>query len=515
MHLNDFLSDFQIFYQKIYEIYHSKVDIRTRWKKIAEYINDNNHLMVSIFKALEGNEMNEKMSMDYESPISNIEMRISREMNDVMKVSLIVTYLHHVIYEMLVSNENYVYSLNGMELMAILKKPIMYYVHVNAQPNQYIYFHTFLLLYALESLFNKYFYIGIDYEYTNKKVQMAQLNFEHSCVPKSIIMIINPNDLDPVIMENFIVLILCNRHIKKIFHGSDSLDVPYMFEYIFHNKSDKIIKFTRTMIDTKILCDYYKVNKGDTVAKCSIYDEDPERSAIFYFGLISREQQKKLSELLQSMPLPHDIEWNIKKLPRSQLIYAVSDVLYIKYFYYRIIYMATLDVNTELEKKMIIELYKHVLYELTQFSILEKRGITSLVNRCKEEVDPINNYMIKRPEKVLKLIDIFRIVFVGISTTDPKVELDKLLRVNYYKNIVTILVKKIAYTILSRTCNIYKDRYSKWSDKLDNKYVHEFFAEMKFVRLNKMFREIEYIMEEKLKPFCNFETPLKSNHGMN
>ncbi|MEM3063067.1 MAG: hypothetical protein QW303_05965, partial [Nitrososphaerota archaeon] len=115
--LNDLLPDLQIFYQKIYDIYHSKIDSRGKWKRLAKYVHDNNRLMVSIFKSLDDSGFSREIKMDYDSPISNIEKRIPRESDDVTKINLVVTFLHHIIYEMLVSKKNYVYSLNGMEEM--------------------------------------------------------------------------------------------------------------------------------------------------------------------------------------------------------------------------------------------------------------------------------------------------------------------------------------------------------------------------------------------------------------
>jgi hypothetical protein len=316
-------------------------------------------------------------------------------------------------------------------------------------------------------------------------------------------MMVSPNELEPAMMDNFVELIICNKYIKKILHGSDSLDIPYMYEEMLKGDPNKIMRFTRTLIDTRFLCEYYKLNRGDeSDNKCSIYDEDKNRSAIFYFGVISAEQQDKLTNILESMPAVHDIAWNIHKMPKSQVLYAQYDVIFLKYFYYRMIYVATLDDKSDMGKKMIIELYKHVLFELTQFVYLERREITFVMAKCKEEIDPINNYMIRKPDGISKLVDIFNQVSTGLVTSDPKVEIDKLLKVNYFKGLLMILIKKMVYTIISRKCRIYKDRTTLWTDKLDNKFIFDFLEKLNYGYLYKMFKDLEGILETRIRTIC-------------
>lgn len=369
---------------------------------------------------------------------------------------------------------------------------------------QNIFFHAFILLYALESLFNRHFYIGIDFEYTDKKIQLAQLNFEHNISLKSIIMMVSPNELEPEMMENFIKLIICNKYIKKILHGSDSLDIPYMYEHMLGNDPIKIRRFTRTLIDTRFICEYYKLNRPTGADnRCSVYDEDPNRSAVYYFGVVSKEKQKELTELLQSLPNHFDITWFIHKMPRSQVLYAQYDVIFLKYFYYRMIYVATQDGKDDIEKKAIIDLYNHVLYELTQFVYLEKRDITFVMAKCKEEIDPVNNYMVRKPGQIQKLVDIYNKVSIGLITYGPKVEIAKLLKVNYYKALIVTIVKKMVYTIISKKCKVYKDKSTIWTDKLDNQYIFDFLKKMDYHYLNHMFKEIEKILENRIREICS------------
>lgn len=136
---------------------------------------------------------------------------------------------------------------------------------------------------------------------------------------------------------------------------------------------------------------------------------------------------------------------------------------------------------------------------MTQFSYLEKWKITFLVNRCKEDVDPINNYMVRHSNKILKLIDIYKQISDGITTVNPKASVDKIIKVSYFKEPVTTIIKKMAYTIISRKYKVYQNKSTIWTDKLDNKYVFDFFEkQMNYNYLNMIFKEIELILETRI-----------------
>lgn len=503
--LDNFITEFQIFYEKIYAIYNLPDSATDRWKNIAEHMHENSNVVKDVFSGAKKNDAINEIVLDYTSDITKINERISSEAESIVKTSLIISALHYIVYDLLSTSGNYSFILDGQQEMAVLKKDVKYYVSVSEKPEKNVYFHAFILTYALESLFNRNFYIGIDYEYTARKIQLAQLNFEHHEDLRSIIMVVSPNDLKEIMMEHFVKLIICNRFIKKILHGSDSLDIPYMYEHMLANDPDKIIKFTKTLIDTRFLCEYYKLNKPNALdGRCSIYDSDNNSSAVFYFGVIDEQQQQNLAKLLmEDLPAPNDIVWRISKLNTSQLRYAVYDVLYLKWFYYRIIHLATEEVADDLAKKSVIELYKKVLNELTSFSYLEKKNITYMLEKCKTEVDPVNNFMVRKPTKILKLIDIYNDVSKNITTAVPRTDIDKIIKVNYYKGPVTTILKRMTYAIISRKCRVFKDKTTTWNDKMDNQFIFEFLKMMEFYHLEKMLREIETILEARVVAICS------------
>jgi hypothetical protein len=502
--LDSIVTRLQIFHQNILDIYLTNQISTEKWTKIATYIHDNNVVVVSTFTAVKKNDARGEIQLDYNTDFDLLQKQISLESDGLHKISFIILSLHKMIYHLMGSEGNYMFSVNGKKEMSILKDDIIYYINLSEKNEQNVYFHAYILLYAMESLFNRHFYIGVDFEYTNRKIQLAQLNFEHDVSLKSMIMMVSPSELEPIMMENFIKLIICNKFIKKILHGSDSLDIPYVYKIMLENDPDKIIKFTQALIDTRFLCEYYKLNRDEGADnRCSVYDQDPARSAIYYFKVISTEKQNELTELMESLPAHHDIQWNIHKMPKSQIMYAYYDVIFLKYFYYRMIYMATEEEQTDIGKKTVIELYKHVLTELTQFVYLENNEITFLKSKCKEEVDVINNYFVRKSNSILKMIDIYNQVSADLQTSNPVIDINKILKVNHFKTSILILIKRIVYGHISYKCKIFKDKATVWADKLSNQLIFDFFKQMKFNYLYSMFKELDKILETRVKSVCS------------
>lgn len=501
--INKIVTDFQLVYQKILDYYNSNMTSVEKWKNIALHMHENYVIIVDIYASVKKQKNRNLVTMNYELTLSQLDDQIVQESDLTVKTSVIILALHTIIYELLSTEGNYYFSLNGQEEMQVLKKNLIYYINFYEKSEQNINFHAYIMLYALESLFNRHFYIGVDFEYTQRKIQLAQLNFEHNIALQSFIMMVRPNDLDPIITNNFIKLIICNKYIRKILHGSDSLDIPYVYQHLLGDDPNKIKRFTRTLIDTRFLCEYYKLT-SDVVTdnRCSIYDVDFARSAVYFFGVISEDRQKQLSELLESMPASFDVRWDLNKLPKSQILYAQYDVIYLKYFYYRIIYVATKHEMTDLGKKSVIDLYKHVLNEITRFVYLERNNITYLMNKCKTEVDVANNYFIKSNQGIIKMIDIFNKISIGLETFNPRVSIDKLTKVNHFKIPVMTLIKRIVYGHVSYKCKVQKDKTTIWTDRLPNQFIFDFLKKMEYYYLFRMFKELDKILEDRVKQIC-------------
>jgi hypothetical protein len=495
--------DFQLFYERVLELFKQDFDASTRWVNVATYIDQNvDFLKNKVYYSVKKNPERKAIDINYMDSFSVIQKRIQSESSALVKVSLIITALHHIVYSLLTDTADTV--LNGKEQMAVISNPdVNYYIHINPREDQNILYHAYILVFALESLFTRHFYIGIDYEYTRRKIELMQLNFEHYVAPESIIWLLNPTDLTDIQMNTHIDLIICNKYINKILHGSSALDLPYMYNELLANDHVKIKRFTRSLIDTMYFCEFFKKGKGFN-DKCSIYDEDPERSAIFFFKVINATQQEALTDLFERLPAHAEVTWNVRKLGEPQKLYALYDVLFLKYFYYKIISSAALEETTEIGRKNVVVLYKHVVNETVRFVLLESTGITNLTERCKQEVDPVNNYFIRKQGKLLKLIDIFNMVSVDLETVNPKVKLNDLLIVNPFKNKLTILIKRIVYGFISqnKSCKVQASSTVYWNETLPNGFILAELKNMHYDYLASMFKDLMVTLEARVKTIC-------------
>jgi hypothetical protein len=497
------VSDFQLFYERVLELFKQNFDAKTRWNNIATYIDENvNLLKNTVYYSIKKNPDRKAIDINYTDSFSDIQKKIQNENSALVKASLIITALHHIVYSLLTDTAEMV--LNGKEQMIVITNPeINYYVHINPKIEQNILYHAYILIFALESLFTKHFYIGVDYEYTKKKIELMQLNFEHYVAPESIIFLLKPTDLTDVQMSTHIDLIVCNKYINKILHGASALDLPYMYNEMLANDHVKIKKFTRSLIDTMYFCEFFKKGKGFN-DKCSIYDEDPERSAIYFFKVIDSEQQQNLTNLFDELPAHAEVIWNVRKLGQPQRLYALYDVLFLKYFYYKIISTAVQEETSEISRKNVIILYKYVVNEMVRFVFLENNNITNLNERCKQDVDPINNYFIRKQNKIIKLIDIYNMVSVDLETTTPKVKIDELMMVNPFKNKISTLIKRIVYGFVSqnKVCKIQASSTVVWNETLRNGFILEEFKNMHYNYLASMFKDLMSILEARVRNIC-------------
>jgi hypothetical protein len=297
-------------------------------------------------------------------------------------------------------------------------------------------------------------------------------------------------------------MIICNFNIKKILHGSDSLDIPYMFNVMLEKNTDLIHKFSLALIDTRFICEYYKLNLGDrSDNKCTIYDIDPNRSAVYYFNVVNEEQQNKLSHMLDIMPSHHDRLWNIHNMPESQIRYAQYDVLFLKYIYYRMIKMATDKEKTEKDKKDTLELYRYILPQMTSFIYLENNEITSLRETCVQESNPLNNYYAEGNHKI-KMINIYNELSTNLVTIAPVMYVDRMIVVNHFKKTLLGIIKRMIYGHVSNYSKMMIKSSQRWNERLGNQFIIDFMKEMKYDRLQLIFTQLDSIIKERVIQYC-------------
>ena len=162
-------------------------------------------------------------------------------------------------------------------------------------------------------------HVGLDYEFLERKIALMQLNFETYSTKdhktNSYIWLVNPGEFDDDMTNILLHKLMTYNGIYKILHGSDSLDIPYMYNIMFKNNKDTILKFTSKIFDTRFLCEYFRLSIDES-KKCSIYN------ALQYFGTISEKKLQDLETTHDLMGPVQDVSWNIHKLSSFHVKYA-------------------------------------------------------------------------------------------------------------------------------------------------------------------------------------------------
>ncbi|MBA42784.1 MAG: hypothetical protein CMF62_02105 [Magnetococcales bacterium] len=351
------------------------------------------------------------------------------------------------------------------------KTKIKYVLNIaNDQVKKKLFF-LYLVTYEFEVSNQKNkFFLGIDYEFTKRVIALMQLNFETSTTSKlrtfSYLWIVNPGEFDKIQMDLLINKLMRNQKIIKILHGSDSLDFPYMFEIMF-DKNKAICKdFTNSFIDTRYLCEYYKVSIGDMEKKCAIYE------ALLYFETINQDKYQYLLDSHDNMGPVQDVQWDIYKMSSYHTKYALYDVLFLKHFLFDIYRKGKQDTPN------IFKSYKYII-NLVRFTFLEKKEVTTLTKISKLEVDPMNNYLIKKNKDNFTLISIYNKIIENLKIEDINLDLNLLFRINYIKSTITLLFKRIIYGLILTNFRVFKNKKETVNTELRNDKIFELLKEEK------------------------------------
>ena len=319
-------------------------------------------------------------------------------------------------------------------------------------------FKIFLLFYYLDLKNFKTKYIGIDFEFNTKVIALMQLCFDNE------IFIIHPDQLDKNWKIFFIEKILCNEFAFKILHGSDSLDLPYIYDQLLQKNSNLIIKFNRQFADTKFLCEYSFYNKNQSLGKCKIYE------LLVMEKIISQKKYDEIKLNEEKMGPIYDIKIDINNLSEKLIDYSFYDVIYL----------------SRLLKNYEDKGYFKLIIELTQLVMMDKRDIQEIVP--KEEINKINNYILIKNNQIKKLVEIFNLFYTKLEKNEL---INNLLKINFFKQNIIFIIKFELYT------------------NLFNKYIiYEKLSEKKIYNKNLLNYKLNYLDKINFKNFVNL---LKKN----
>ena len=332
---------------------------------------------------------------------------------------------------------------------------------------------VYLLFYYVNlKLYDNKKYLGLDFEFNTKVVAMMQINFEQprlDLYKYSLIFLFHPNQFTVKWKYFFVNKILCND-VYKILHGSDALDIPYVYNDLLSENPKLIKKFNKYFIDTKFLCEYKFYENNQELGKCKIYH------VLLNENIISQKVYDKLLENEKQMGPIYDIYIDINRLNENLIDYTLYDVLFLSHLV------------EKLQKD--IKSFK-LINELTQLTFIDKRKIIDIIPKL--EINKINNFIIyiKKPYRLNDLFNLF------LNKIKENIKIDKILKINYFKLTLIMIFKYEFFIYAVNKYDIYeklseKIKYTKTilsykSDYLDKintiniindvkKYIHAFFS---------------------------------------
>jgi len=328
------------------------------------------------------------------------------------------------------------------------------------------------VLYTYAFLSSKQQFVGIDLEFNTGKIALMQLCFFPSKKKFNYIWISSPPSIDISMRHQIINNVFINQKIFKIAHGPDALDTPYLLHTYLENNDLWIMNFVQKSIETRFFCEFIKLLKEEEDKKCSIYD------ALLYFKTIDNEKYDELTIINKQMvPLKEHENWDITEMSKSKTFYAAYDVVYLKPLIFDMIH--NIDDG---------ETYYRLNMSIYRMITMDKYDVISVVKDSKKMVDPINNYLV--PDKKTTLIKIFNEYVTQIKITNPKLDVNILLNINYYRTSLMILIKRIIYHLIISNYSIYVNKFYQFKGKITITDMFEIFKTYKLEILNSFFQQV-------------------------
>ena len=301
--------------------------------------------------------------------------------------------------------------------------------------NMVLYFNKFIKL-------NGKRFIGLDFEFNSspegKKIALFQINLESEDLEAEIFLFYPPDLKDEY--KIILIQLLTNKDIKKILHGAESLDIPYLFKNIF-TTNELRNSFCNNLFDTRYLCEYYHIDNNIENKKCKIY------SILRELNVIDDVQLEMLYKNEEDMGPIYLIEIDVRNLNENTMLYSAFDVLYLPAL---------------LEQFPKNNIYQSLIPEITCFNYID-RYENIFTKPISEVINKANNYFmrIKNNEihSNLKLVDIYSLFFYWIN--DKEGTLKKLLEINYFKKFIEVFIKLTVYKKIIANYEIWENSNNK------------------------------------------------------
>jgi hypothetical protein len=217
-------------------------------------------------------------------------------------------------------------------------------------------------------------------------------------------------------------ILLTDSNVKKIVHGSESNDVPWLLQQIGNafGEQEKPALFLH-FVDTCFVAQYINASQ-----RSGLYD------ALVNYGVLTEATKERLLELEKSMGKIQYVNWELEKIKPAVVEYAIHDVLYL-----RDLYVALRN------KEPTFSAFRNLLrlcFMERFFKILQK-----------EQVDKMNGYFtIPNKRSLIEQFD-HHLPLVHI----PSIDLHRVLKVGWIKQPTLTFLRRIFYGIMTRKYQLY------------------------------------------------------------
>ena len=293
--------------------------------------------------------------------------------------------------------------------------------------------------------------LGLDFEFNSspegKKIALFQINLE-SDDENAMIYLFYPPDLD----KNEIIELkdlLIDTNIKKILHGAEALDIPYLFKNIFVTNKNRNL-FCKNLFDTRYMCEYLHLDRKLN-EKCKIY------SILLELKVINKNQYNMLLQNEEEMGPIYEIEIDVRNLDKNTMLYSAFDVLYLPNL---------------LKKFPDDKIYMKLIPQITCFNFID-RYEDLFTKPFSDYMNKINNYFTKYKGENIKLIDIFNYYYYTMDGI-----ILNLMEINYYKKFLETMVKFIIYKNIDQLHIIYQKSNVKANLTNDLKQLEKDFSKI-------------------------------------
>ncbi len=298
---------------------------------------------------------------------------------------------------------------------------------------------------------NKENYIGIDFEFkqvrkNERDVALMQLNMENDS-NEGYIFICYPPEMKDKNLKILIELIT-NVNITKILHGSESLDIPYLYNQLLKTE-DNINNFNKNFYDTKFLCDTVHI-KEKIEGKCSIYN------LLLEHNIMTKDKFEELENIENITGPIYMIKIDIHNLDPNILKYSLYDVIYLP----------------ELIKKFIKKgyIYTDLIPCIISLVFKYKRNIEKEFLELQDIINKLNISYVFINDNRYFLKDIWEMYYYTIDDNNKYIEIIR--EINYFKQMIEIITKFVVYY------NILKN-YKVINKNLNNIDLYKYFVWLK------------------------------------